>query len=167
VSEDVCNNSRKLLEALSKIVGSTNKYAELVEELKQLLKEAVFESKPKDVDAPSPVVVIVSTSRPYRQVHFSPLRCEEDAGLRLVGVSVQFYRYGPYLELRIKEGAGYDRSKTLYLRDVNLEDLLEVACNVTPEEMDRLTEGVADRVKALEEDIRRLRELLTYARLVG
>jgi hypothetical protein len=138
-----------------------------VEELKQLLKEVVFESKSKDVDAPSPVVVSISTNRPYRQVYFSPLRCEESAELKLLGVSVQFHRYGPYLELRVKEPADYDRSKTLYLKEVNLEDLLEVACNVAPEEMDRLAEGVAEKVKALEEDIRRLREILAYARLAG
>jgi predicted transcriptional regulator len=167
MSEDVTNNSRKLLELLSKIADSTNEYAELANELKQLLNETVFESKPKDVDIPSPVVVSVSTNRPYREVRFSPLRCEENAELKLVGVSIHFHRHSPHLVLRVKELAGYDRSKTLYLADINLEDLLEVACNVTPEEMDRLAEGVANSVKALEEDIRKLKGLLTYARLVG
>jgi hypothetical protein len=154
----------RILEELSRLEPTMERYAETVEELNRLLNTTVFRINTTALVTPAQLKVELKVDRPLRVPNFAPLRCDEDRNYVLTKVSLRCWR-ACEITLHVYKAGEYEYPHTYYLSKLELVDLLALTCNITPEELGELIDKVEDRVGELVRDLARLRELLAYARL--
>jgi hypothetical protein len=154
----------RILEELSRLEPTMERYAEAVGELNRLLNTIVFRINTTTPITPAQLKVELKVDRPLRVPEFAPLRCEESKDYVLTRVSLRCWQTCE-IALHVYKAGEYEYPHTYYLSKLELVDLLALVCNITPEELGELISRVEGRVGELSRDLARLREILAYAKL--
>jgi len=160
---DLVEHAKKMFDTLTKIDKSVSTMSEIAKEIEILLLTAVFKGSENELPI-GKIEVSVEVDRPLRKPSIAPLRCEEtEDRLRKISIVCTSRDYSCEIVLTLSIPTTHTREYSM--RDISLSELLTLACNTTPEEMDKLVSGMDAKVATIAEDLSKLKELLTYARL--
>ena len=153
---------KKHVKMLSDLLSTIRAADMLGNELEKLLSSVVLKVEHKRFDFLHVIVAI--ESRKLMRYKLAPLRCEEDTidGFTptISKVSLMCGESDCWIQLLDEQNRSYD---SIWLSRVLVADVLKLACNITLEEMERLIEAVREKIKQLEGDMIKLKELIAYS----